>query len=452
MLRLGPFHLLNLFQRPMRLTLLCLSSIFLTPLLAQGSDDCLLALAITGPGPHAFDNSVATLDGAADPLCLAFGSDQVEQDVWFRWTAAVTAPTQLSFCGQTTVDTKVAVYDGVTCNDIMLACNDDSCGFQSALTFAAVAGSEYLVRVGTYPGAPGGIGTFDFTPQVPVVNPGNGHSYLVVNEGPDWFTARAAAEAMSFNGLTGHLVTIVDQAEHDWIQANLVFNRPWIGLYQNTTSSTYAEPAGGWEWITGEPFTFTFWAAGEPNDNPVGEDFAEWHGGGWNDMVGSSTTPTEYIVEFDGLVGGPGLFCDPANNASSGQPVTLENSDLSGPGLFHLEAEGGPVDQFGFFLISASESPSPIAVSQGLLCLAAPIGRYSSNAGPALNSLGRFDSAGVLQNLAGTSSVGSGFDISSALPDPPAGVIASGDTWLFQLWFRDLGGASNFSNGIAVTF
>ena len=436
----------------MRLAAFCFSFLLVSPLLAQGSDDCISALVISGPGPHAFDNSTATTDGLADPLCLAFGSDQVEQDVWFRWTAATTAPTLLSFCGQTTVDTKVAVYDGVTCSDIMLACNDDACGFQSELTFSAVAGAEYLVRVGTYPTAPGGIGTFDLSPQVPIVNPGNGHSYLVVNDGPDWHVARAGAEAMNFNGLTGHLVTITDQAEHDWIVANLTFTRPWIGLIQNTSSSTYAEPGGGWEWITGEPLVFTFWATGEPNDNPVGENYGEWHGGGWNDMLATSTAPSEYIVEFDGLVGGPSLFCDPANNTSSGQPVTLENSSFSGPGRYHLEADGGPLAQFGYFLVSAGELPNPVTVSQGLLCLSAPLGRYTGVTSATLNSLGRFDAAGVLQNLTGTSSVGSGYDIPAVLPDPPAGVITSGDTWLYQLWFRDVGGVSNFSNGIAVTF
>jgi hypothetical protein len=68
-----------------------------------------------------------------------------------------------------------------------------------------------------------------------------------------------------------------------------------------------------------------------------------------------------------------------------------------------------------------------------------------------LNSIGRFDAGGVFQNLAGTSTVGSGFDLPATLPSPPGGTINPGATWNFQLWYRD-GAASNFSDGILVMF
>jgi hypothetical protein len=38
---------------------------------------------------------------------------------------------------------------------------------------------------------------------------------------------------------------------------------PWLGGAQ---AAGAAEPGGGWGWITGEPFSFTAWAPGEPND------------------------------------------------------------------------------------------------------------------------------------------------------------------------------------------
>jgi len=149
--------------------------------------------------------------------------------------------------------------------------------------------------------------------------------------------------------------------------------------------------------------------------------------------------------------GGPVLFCNPANPHSGGAFATLAASDLSGPGLYHLEASNGPEDQFGYFLVSAGFNDLGVSVSDGRLCLQAPIGRYSPAAGGALNSIGRFDVGGVFQNLGGTSSVGSGFDVPSTLPDPPGGVIGAGDTWHFQLWYRD-GVGSNFSDGVSVTF
>ena len=93
-----------------------------------------------------------------------------------------------------------------------------------------------------------------------------------------------------------------------------------------------------------------------------------------------------------------------------------------------------------------------VPVSQGLLCLAPPLGRYTPTAGSAQNSVGKFNAAGVFENLFGNSSVSTGFDVPAALPDPPGGTIVAGSTWHFQLWYRDVGGVSNFSNGLSVTF
>ena len=68
-----------------------------------------------------------------------------------------------------------------------------------------------------------------------------------------------------------------------------------------------------------------------------------------------------------------------------------------------------------------------------------------------INSIGQFDGSGVLQNIVGTSTVGSGYDVLATLPTPPGGTITAGDTWYFQCWYRD-GQRSNFSNVLAVTF
>ena len=101
--------------------------------------------------------------------------------------------------------------------------------------------------------------------------------------------------------------------------------------------------------------------------------------------------------------------------------------------------------------MSAGANPSGVAVSQGLLCLSPPLGRYNASAGPGLNSLGAFDASGVFQSLGGGSATGPGFDVPAVLPSPPGGVVTSGQTWHFQLWFRD-GSVSNFSDALSVTF
>jgi hypothetical protein len=181
--------------------------------------------------------------------------------------------------------------------------------------------------------------------------------------------------------------------------------------------------------------------------------------GGTNAWVGITASSGGSVQNHDvlswdfssGSPGGTSLFCSPASNHSGGLSSSLGTSDFSGPGLFHVAATDGPVDQFGYFLVSATPVDPGVSVSNGQLCLGAPIGRYSPASSAGLNSIGRFDAAGIFQNLAGTSSVGSGFDIPALLPDPPGGLIGVGETWHFQLWVRD-GANSNFSDGISVAF
>ena len=128
-----------------------------------------------------------------------------------------------------------------------------------------------------------------------IQNPNNGHYYYVDNRAVNFDNARDLAEGFTYNGLNGHLVTITDQAEMDWIQSNVPYDRTWIGLVQNTSSPSYSEPAGGWEWVNGEPFAYDNWHAGEPNDNPAGENAGEmlngW-GGEWNDLTNSDVFTT----------------------------------------------------------------------------------------------------------------------------------------------------------------
>ena len=50
----------------------------------------------------------------------------------------------------TTIDTVIDVYTGDCATGLVsVACNDDSCGSRSELTFDAVQGVEYFVRIGS---------------------------------------------------------------------------------------------------------------------------------------------------------------------------------------------------------------------------------------------------------------------------------------------------------------
>jgi hypothetical protein len=124
---------------------------------------------IAGEGTFNFDNSNASADGPQDDiLCDAFATTAIDADLWYCWTSPCTALVTLTTCGLTSVDTKIAVYDGASCPPgDPIACNDDVCNFQSQLSWSASSGSTYLIRVGTFPGEAGGPGQFNISCGAP---------------------------------------------------------------------------------------------------------------------------------------------------------------------------------------------------------------------------------------------------------------------------------------------
>ncbi len=135
------------------------------------NDDCSSPLVI-GNGVFPFDSSSATTDGVADPTnCEFSSSSQIEQDLWYVYTAQCDGDVTVSTCGST-FDTKVAIYEASSCPaaDSAVFCNDDNaavCGagsLQSEVTFPTVNGDQYLIRVGGFPGAnQAGAGTMTVT-------------------------------------------------------------------------------------------------------------------------------------------------------------------------------------------------------------------------------------------------------------------------------------------------
>jgi hypothetical protein len=73
------------------------------------NDDCGEAEAISGAGTFSFDNTEATTNNLFHAEC---NSPSVHADVWFCWTADCDGGVWIETCGQTTVDTSIAVYDG----------------------------------------------------------------------------------------------------------------------------------------------------------------------------------------------------------------------------------------------------------------------------------------------------------------------------------------------------
>ena len=151
-------------------------------------------------------------------------------------------------------------------------------------------------------------------------------------------------------------------------------------------------------------------------------------------------------------------FCNPNDPNSTGMSTNLTAAFGTGVGSdLHLDSNQGPSGQFGYFLVGTAPNEPGIMLpgSQGRLCLLIgggnSLGRYNVT-GTNFNSLGRFDAGGLLQNVVGTSVSGSGFDVPSTVPISGSPMIMTGQVWHFQLWHREAGGLSNFSNGLSVTF
>jgi len=134
--------------------------------------------------------------------------------------------------------------------------------------------------------------------QWKAANGGNGHYYEFVPVNLSWADAKTAAEALSFQGMQGHLITITSQAESDFFGANFgqgtgqtLFG--WLGGFQDTKAPDYAEPAGGWRWVTGETWSFTNWwtEKGFPDNFNGPQDFVR-------------SQPVNSVIYWDDIQGG----------------------------------------------------------------------------------------------------------------------------------------------------
>lgn len=158
----------------------------------------------------------------------------------------------------------------------------------SRLLFPTLVGVSLLLA------APVGAGVVEWS--------GNGHGYEYIGLDMSWSDAESRAELWSYKGVPGHLVTVTSAAENKWLTDTF----PLVGQYWTwmggLQAAGSAEPAGGWSWVTGEPWVYSNWLGNEPNNNGDEDRLMCWadlsaDGYTWNDLAGSSR---EYsIVEYD---------------------------------------------------------------------------------------------------------------------------------------------------------
>jgi hypothetical protein len=129
--------------------------------------------------------------------------------------------------------------------------------------------------------------------------PANGHYYcsLSLKEDSDWPTAALVAQSLRYRGLRGHLATITSAEENAFVSTHPDSNSGALGGFQDRTAKDYSEPGGGWRWVTGEPWRYTNWRGGEPNNADGHEDYLAIHEDGtWNDF---GNKIRDIIVEFE---------------------------------------------------------------------------------------------------------------------------------------------------------
>ena len=144
-----------------------------------------------------------------------------------------------------------------------------------------------------------------------IANGGNGHTYelVVIPSGLTWLEARVMAE-----GMGGHLATLATEAENQFVSAAFSTDVTWhlggdtgpfIGAFQDLDAPDYSEPDGGWKWINGEPWTWSSWLAGEPNNAAGGEHVGHLTSfdspdnlGRWNDISETQVGFLSFLVEY----------------------------------------------------------------------------------------------------------------------------------------------------------
>ena len=113
----------------------------------------------------------------------------------------------------------------------------------------------------------------------------SGNQYFLTSEALSWAEAQAEAESLG-----GNLVSINDGNEEAWLRANFGEDEGfWIGIND-------AETEGDFEWISGQPVTYTNWSPGEPN-NSRNQDYGRINFGPdrlWDDAAG--------FAQFRGII------------------------------------------------------------------------------------------------------------------------------------------------------
>ena len=126
-----------------------------------------------------------------------------------------------------------------------------------------------------------------------VKDPASGHCYQVFPDATTWPFAEANCAAWGGSSGLGHLASIADDLEQDFVYS-LITAQAWIGIQDPITEGDY-------QWSDDSFWDYEHWAPGEP-DNTNEEDCAFMRttdDGGWNDHACGDMRPS-YVCERRG--------------------------------------------------------------------------------------------------------------------------------------------------------
>ncbi|MFN0007255.1 MAG: hypothetical protein ACKVXR_05055, partial [Planctomycetota bacterium] len=299
------------------------------------------------------------------------------------WTSGAAGTYILSICGQGTNDSKIAVYNGSGCpGAAAIACNDDACGLQSQLSFAAAASTTYTLQIGKYPASADGAGTFSVSLAPPApANDSCTTASAIAGAGPHAFDTTAATtgtEGQTENLCLAFASTAIDNdIWYNWTagSSGLVTLSVCgqssvdtkVGIYPGTPACPVSGSALAcnddlcglqselcWNATSGQ--TYTIQMGTFPGGTGGTGTFAI--------SVGVCVNPPGVGVTFcePGIAG---VIVCPCGNAPSGPGRGCDNSDATGGAALHSEGIGRLSADTLVFKTAGQRLTGPSLVLQG---------------------------------------------------------------------------------------
>ena len=392
-----------------------------------GSDACASPQDI-GSGQvfgQTFDTTAATTgpEHQSESLCYAFGTSAVDTDVWFKWTSAAGGNASVTTCNGTSGDTKMGAYDdtGGCPTGSAIACNDDSCGLQSTVTFAATPGNAYVIQLGAFPGASGATGAFDVTESAP---PPCGQYDNGSTENALGLTAGGEMAWLHFWDCAGAVTTVHSAYGSAMFPGSVTNgNNSQVALY---TGGDANSGPGAAVLVASTTTTVTNGDTDILNPIPLAGDIT---GGGWA-LVSADMIPGEFPGPMDQDASGPEAWV--VGNTTG--PGTIDITNLNNNNVAPLQMQAIGFAAYWLLRIDASGGGSGIGTNQcfgdgsGTAC---PCGNPGANGGCA-NATGDGSTLGAESTAGGTLNAG------NAIPGQP-GLFFQGD--------NSIGGGSGISFG-----